>query len=131
MLEDFRDGSPAEYAAFYILGQYIIGDLKAAAMELLENGFDGENIASSVFELPSEFETDETLFEKALLETGLPRMPSEKESIWLAVRFYLSKVIEGPGDASLDLVCKIINLERDWGWGKVELFPRPDCDAYF
>lgn len=131
MIEDFRDGSPAEYAAFYVLGQYITGDIKAAAIKLLESGYDGEYIASCVFDLPSELETDETCFEKALLETGLLRLPSHKESVWLALRFYLSKVIEDPEDASLGLVCKIINLERDWGWGKVELFPRPDCDTYF
>lgn len=129
MIEDFRDGTPAEYAAFFVLRQYITGDMKAAAIKLLENGYDGEYIASCVFELPSELETEEACFEKALLETGLPRLPTVKESIWLAIRYYLVRVVKQSDRVSIDLVGKMIVLRDEWA--NVELFPRPDCDAYF
>ncbi len=128
MIENFRDGTPAELAAFFVLDQYTIGDIQAATKSLLENGYDGEYIASVIFDLPSQFNSTEACFEQALLETGLPRLPNIEESIWLAVRYFLSKIVHDPEQA-MDYLCNIINLERDWG--KTELFQRPDCDAYF
>ena len=129
MIEDFRDGRPAEYAAFYTIGQFITGDIRAAALVFLDRGYDGEYITSCAFDLPSKFESEDVCFKKALLETGLPRLPTVRESIWLALRYYLIKTVEHSDEVGVDLVCKMINLERDWG--DVELFLRPDCDLYF
>ncbi len=128
MIEDFRDANPAEFSAFYELGQFITGDVEAVAKMFLKQGYDGEHIAAIAFDIGHPDMDDEECFGRALLDTGLPRLPSKKESLWLAVRYYLNKIIEFP-DTAIQTLSKIINLDN--GFRAVELFNRPDCDECF
>ena len=128
MLEDFRNASPLEFAAFFELGQFITRDIEAVSTALLTQGYDGENIANLAFGIDTTgFETVKS-FQMALKEAGISRIPNRKESLWIAIRFFLKETVDNADDA---IVCvrKLIDLYNVYG--DVTLFDRPDCDTYF
>ena len=128
MIEDFRDATPVEFFAFYQLGEFIIGDVRTAIELMMKQGHDGEFFAELAFDLGLSDLDEGDKFGKAVLETGLKRLPSKKESIWLAVRYYLMKIKQTPKNAVM-LIGKVINLQ--FSFREIELFDRPDCDAHF
>ena len=119
MLENFRDATPAEFAAFFELGQFILGDMEAVAKQFLKQGHDGENIANLAFDFSTSGLGRRESFQTALIEAGIPRLPSRNESVWLAVRYYLLRIEREPLKAR-DIFQNVIDLEGVFG--DVELF---------
>ena len=128
MLESFRDATPLEFAAFFELGEFITGDVEAVSKLFLEQGYDGESIANLAFDLDTTGLSKHNAFRMALKEAGVFKVLSHKESIWVAVRYFLQKIIATP-NSTIDGLSHLIDLDSHWG--NVELFQRPDYDAYF
>lgn len=128
MLENFRDATPLEFAAFFELNEFITGDVRAVAKILLEQGYDGESIANLAFDFDTTGRTEDNAFRVALKEAGVFRSPSRKESVWIAVKYYLRKITEKT-NPTIKVLSDLVNLHNSWS--NIELYERPDCDAYF
>ena len=120
--------SLAEIAAFHVLGDMNPGDQEAIATYWLEQGFEGENIVCIAFPDISDRSKLSVDFDKALVEAGVSRQLSLKEGAWIAIRYYLGKIIESP-DFAIDALRTFIGFYNKWG--DIELFERPDCDVHF
>ena len=128
MLEDFRDATPLEFAAFFEMKQFITGDVRAVSKLLLKQGYDGENIANLVFDFDTSGLDEVESFRMALIETGLSRYPLSKECAWIAIRYYLRKIIEDESN-SIGTLSKLIDLER--GISPMILFERSDLSENY
>jgi len=125
----FNTLTPLEVSALSKLKILTPDDYEAVATYWLESGHEGEDISSLAYgrnKVTSQYIGD---FNKALEQTGLSYSPNEQESLWLTIRYFLILIDANP-EKYMIFLSYIISLDHDFG-GKIKLFDRPDCRAYF